>query len=76
MKQVSQTLNGLPRGGRRTIYVEDSKCCTVALLLEGVEGGPPLPDDLRAEEGDSMMVVKYSYRGVDIMIVYGEGGQG
>ena len=76
MEQVSQALNGLPCGGRRTIYVENSKYCSVVLLLDGVEGGPPLPDDLRAEEGDSVMIVKHSYRGVDIVIVYGEGGQG
>ena len=76
MEQVSQTLNGLPRGGRRTIYVENSKYCTVILLLDGVEGGPPLQDDLGAEQGDSIVIVVYPYGGVGIVFIYGEGGQG
>ena len=76
MKQVKQSLDGLPRGGGRTIYVEDSKYCTIILLFEDVEGGPPLQDDLRAEQGDSVSVEISSYGGVDVVFIYGEGGQG
>ena len=76
MKQVSQSLDGLPRGGGRTVYVEDSKYCTVIFLFDGVEGGPPLQDDLRAEQGDSIVVEIDPYGGVSVVFIYGEGGQG
>ena len=76
IKQVSQGLCALPRGGGRAVYVERSKYCTVVFLLEDMRGGPPLENDLRVEQGDSIAVVDGGFGSVGVVVVDRECSKG